>query len=33
MASVALDVQPLTDAFFPEGVMTTPDPLNESQAQ
>ena len=33
MASVTLDVQPLTDALFPEGVMTTSNSLYESQAQ
>jgi hypothetical protein len=33
VASVALDIQPLTDAFLSEVVMTPTDSLSESQAK
>lgn len=33
MTSVALDVQPLTDALFSKGVITAPYPLDEFQPQ
>ena len=32
MASVTLEVDPLTNAFSPEGMVTSPHPFYESQA-